>query len=313
LKLFDFNVYFKYNQMKNLFIFCFFLFIISQTFGQDIDSLNIDSKKDTTYWDSEFSAGLNFNQAAFSGNWKAGGVNSVAFGSIVSGKANYAKGKLSWDNQLELIYGIVKNEGQQVRKSNDRIFFDSKVGYKAGGNWSYFGSINFLTQFTDGFEFGPDDQRTLISGFFSPAFLTSGIGMEYKPNKDFALRIAPFSPRFTFVTDPTIIQNVPSNYGVPEGQTVRTEWLALQLFATYNKDITDNLSIRSRYQMFANYETLAFRTIDHRLDVTLIAKITRFVDVTFTSINVYDLDMDPGIQYSQALALGILYKVNNKK
>ncbi len=299
--------------MKTLFTFSLSLFIFFNGFSQDVDSLGQELKKDTTYWDSEFSAGLNFNQAAFSGNWKAGGVNSVAFGSIVSAKANYAKANLSWDNQLELMYGIVKNEGQQVRKSNDRIFFDSKVGYKASKNWAYFGSLNFLTQFTDGFEFGPDDQRALISSFLAPAFLTSGIGMEYKPNKDFALRIAPISPRFTFVTDPSIIQNVPSNYGVPEGQSVRTEWLALQLFATFNKDITENLSIRSRYQMFANYETLAFKTIDHRLDVTLIAKITRFVDVTFTSINVYDLDMDPGIQYSQALALGILYKVNNKK
>lgn len=299
--------------MKSL-ITIFFLFIlIVQSSAQDLDSLELSLRKDTTYWNSEFSVGLNFNQAAFSGNWKAGGVNSIAFGSIATGKANYVKGKLSWDNQLELMYGIVKNEGQQVRKSNDRIFLDSKIGYKAGGNWSYFGSLNFMTQFTDGFEYGSDDQRSVISGFFSPAFLTSGFGMEYKPNKEFALRIAPISPRFTFVTDPNIIQNVPSNYGVPEGQTVRTEWLAFQLFATYDKDISENLSIRSRYQMFANYETLAFNTIDHRLDVTLIAKITRFVDVTFTSINVYDIDMDPGIQYSQALALGILYKVSNKK
>ncbi|GAB2609992.1 DUF3078 domain-containing protein [Belliella aquatica] len=299
--------------MKKLITLCFLFISLQQSFSQDLDSLNQSIQKDTTYWNSEFSVGLNFNQAAFSGNWKAGGVNSIAFGSIAAGKANYAKGKLSWDNQLELMYGIVKNEGQQVRKSNDRIFLDSKLGYKAGGNWSYFGSLNFMTQFTDGFEYGPDDQRTVISGFFSPAFLTSGFGMEYKPNKEFALRIAPISPRFTFVTDPNIIQNVPSNYGVPEGQTVRTEWLAFQLFATYDKDISENLSMKSRYQMFANYETLAFNTIDHRLDITLIAKITRFVDVTFTSINVYDLDMDPGIQYSQALALGILYKVSNKK
>lgn len=299
--------------MKNLFTLCFLFISIQQSFTQDLDSLDQSMLKDTTYWTSEFSVGLNFNQAAFSGNWKAGGVNSIAFGSIAAGKANYAKGKLSWDNQFEMIYGIVKNEGQQVRKSNDRIFFDSKVGYKAGGDWSYFGSLNFLTQFTDGFEYGPDDQRSIISGFFSPAFLTSGFGMEYKPNKEFALRIAPISPRFTFVTDPNIIQNVPSNYGVPEGQTVRTEWLAFQLYATFDKDISENLSIKSRYQMFANYETLAFNTIDHRLDLTLIAKITKFVDVTFTSINVYDLDMDPGVQYSQALALGILYKVSNKK
>ena len=115
------------------------------------------------------------------------------------------------------------------------------------------------------------------------------------------------------MTNTDIINNVPENYGVPAGQTLRTEWLAFQLFMTWNKKFNDNLTLNSRYQMFANLQSLAPRTVDHRFDLTLIAKITKYVDVTFTSINVYDIDMDPGIQFSQALALGILYKVSNKK
>ncbi|EOZ98499.1 hypothetical protein A33Q_1153 [Indibacter alkaliphilus LW1] len=302
--------------MKKLLLVCFYLGFVFSVFAQDeelIDTLEEGLEpQDTTYWDAGFSIGLNFNQAAFSGNWKAGGVNSVAFGSIATGKANYAKGKWSWDNQMEMIYGVVKNEGQEMRKSNDRIFLDSKVGYQVSDHWSYFGSLNFITQFADGFDFG-GDEPVLISGFFAPAFIMAGVGMEYKPNDNFALRIAPISPRLTVVNRPEIADNVPENYGVPIGSRVRTEWLAAQIFMTYNKDITENLSINTRYQLFANYETLAFNTIDHRLDITVIAKITEWVDVTFTSINVYDIDMDPGIQYSQALALGILYKVGNKK
>jgi len=301
--------------MKKLFTLCFLILIGHFSFAQDVEELTDaveEAATDTTYWDSEFSLGINFNQAAFSGNWKSGGVNSIALGSIVSAKANYAKDKWSWDNQFELIYGLVKNEGQDFRKSNDRIFLDSKVGRKVSQKWSYFASVNFITQFTQGFDYGPDEP-VLISSFFSPAFLTTGFGMEYKPNDEFALRLAPFSPRFTFVTDPNIINNVPENYGVPAGQTIRQEWLAFQLFMTYNKKFNDNFTLNSRYQMFANYETLAFKTIDHRLDFTLIAKITKYVDVTFTSINVYDIDMTSGIQFSQALALGLLYKVSNKK
>jgi hypothetical protein len=301
--------------MKKVFIICFTVLIGHISFAQDVEEITEavdEALADTTYWDKEFSFGANFNQAAFSGNWKAGGVNSIALGSIVSGKANYAKDKWSWDNQIELIYGLVKNEGQEFRKSNDRIFFDSKVGRKITEKWGYFASVNFITQFTQGFDYSQDDP-ILISSFFSPAFLTTGFGMEYKPNDEFALRLAPFSPRFTFVTDRTIINNVPENYGVPAGQTIRQEWLAFQLFMTYNKKFNDNFTLNSRYQMFANLETLAFKTIDHRLDFTLIAKITRYVDVTFTSINVYDIDMTSGIQFSQALALGLLYKVSNKK
>lgn len=299
--------------MKKILTICLF-FLATAVFAQNEEAVENAQEvlEEVKLWDSDLSVGLNFNQASFSGNWRSGGVNSIAFGSILTGKANYRKDKFSWDNQLEMIYGIVKNDGQGVRKSNDRIFLDSKVGYQVSDHWSYFGAVNFITQFTDGYDYS-QDERVLISGLFSPAFLTTSFGMEYKPNDEFALRISPISPRFTFVTNPAIADNVPTNYGVPIGQKVRTEWLAFQLFMTYNKQINENFAINTRYQMFANYETLAFKTIDHRLDVTMIAKMTRFIDVTFTSINVYDIDMDPGIQFSQALALGIVYKVSNKK
>lgn len=282
-------------------------------FSQDVaplDSVAGQTFADTA-WTKEFSAGLNFNQAAFSGNWKNGGINSVAFGSIIAGKANYAKDRLTWDNEMELLFGIVSNEGESSRKSNDRIFLDSKLGYKMSGNWSTYFSLNFLSQFAKGYNY-ENDSRTLISNFLAPGYLTSSLGFEYKPNQEFALRLSPFSPRFTFVTDKDLYLTVPENYGVPIGETVRTEWLALQVYATWDKNLTETLNLKSRYQLFANYETLDWKTIDHRLDITLTAKITNLINVTLTSINLYDIDQDPGVQYSQALALGILYKVSNK-
>jgi len=293
-------------------VLTFHAFSQVEELAEKLDVLSEEAMKDTTYWISEFSGGLNFNQAGFSDNWKAGGINSIAFGSIVAGKVLYKKGKFTWDNELELLYGIVKNEGQGTRKSNDRMFLDSKLGYRLSGKWATFFSANFLSQFTDGFEYEQDGTQRLISGFMSPGFLTSSLGFEYKPNNEFNLRIGPFSPRFTFVNDPDISQTVPTNYGVPIGETTRIEWLALQLFANYDKNISEKFNIKSRYMLFANYETLTWKTIDHRLDITLTAKITDFINVTMTSINLYDIDQDPGIQLSQGLALGILYKVNNK-
>ncbi len=280
--------------------------------AQDIDPEAGQVPVDTA-WTTEFSAGLNFNQAAFSGNWKSGGINSVAFGSIIAGKANYQKDRLTWDNELELLFGIVNNEGEGTRKSNDRIFLDSKLGYKMSGNWSSYFSLNFLSQFAKVYQDHENDSSTLISRFLAPGYLTSSLGFEYKPNQEFALRLSPFSPRFTFVTDRNLYLTVPENYGVPIGKTIRTEWLAMQVYATWDKNLTETLNLKSRYQLFANYETLDWKTIDHRLDITLTAKITNLINVTLTSINLYDIDQDPGVQYSQALALGILYKVNNKK
>lgn len=86
----------------------------------------------------------------------------------------------------------------------------------------------------------------------------------------------------------------------------------MQLFANLDTDLSENLNLKSRYMMFANYETLKWDTIDHRLDITITAKISDIINVTLTGRSLYDLDQDPGIQYSQGLALGILYKVDNK-
>ena len=116
-------------------------------FSQEADTVAdtaANALKDTTYWNSELSIGFNLNQASFSGNWKAGGVNSFALGSIFSGKANYAKDRLSWDNQVELIYGIVKNDDLGLRKSNDRMFI-----------FSIFYSVNWIASLCNGFYFKP--------------------------------------------------------------------------------------------------------------------------------------------------------------
>lgn len=300
--------------MKNLILtLLVFVFTINLLTAQVVAGSQEPTPVDTSYWQSEFSAGLNFNQAGFSNNWKAGGVNSVAFGSIIAGKALYQKDKFSWDNELELLFGIVRNEGEETRKSNDRIFLDTKLGYQLNKNWSSYFSVNYLSQFAEGYNYNEDGTKSLISKFMAPGYLTSSLGFEYKPNKEFFLRIGPFSPRFTFVSDNQIIANVPSNYGVPAGETVRVEWLAMQVFASLDKDLSENLNLKSRYTMFANYETLAMKNIDHRLDLTITAKISNIINVTLTGISLYDIDQDPGVQYSQGLALGILYKVGNNK
>ncbi|CAN5890485.1 hypothetical protein BH24BAC1_BH24BAC1_23530 [soil metagenome] len=273
--------------------------------------------QDTTYWNTSYSVGLNFNQAAFSQNWRAGGVNSIAIGSLFNGKANYARKNFSFDNLIDLQYGVVRNEGQSTRKTTDRILLDSKVGRRLNPRLSLYSSLNFNTQFARGYNYVTDNQgqerALLISNFLAPAFITSSWGVEYSPREYFRLRVSPFSPRITIVRDRDIAANLPQNYGVPVGQTVRYEWLAAQLFANYDRKIRENLHLKWRYLLFANYEKLLFNAIDHRMDLTVAAKITEYVNVSLAGILLYDLDQDPGIQYSQTLSLGLLLTRDNKK
>jgi hypothetical protein len=269
------------------------------------------AQTDTTYWRRSLSAGANVNQSSFSSNWKAGGINSIALGLFLNAKANYLRDRTSWDNSTELQYGLIKNAGQDMRKSLDRIFLDSKVGYKLSGHWNGFLSGNFITQFAPGYIYDTDaaGSDSLISNLMAPAFLTFAIGFEYKPEPWFSLRLSPFAPRFTFLFDDAV--GVNQRYGVPVGESIRTEWLAAMLQADLEKDIATNLNLKANYQMYANYQTLALDAIDHRLSATITAKVNRFISVNLTGILLYDLDQDPGVQYSQALGLGILYNVQN--
>jgi hypothetical protein len=293
--------------MKKLLSISLFLVTLGTASAQSTPDI---VQADTTYWLRSIEGTFAFNQASFSGNWTGGGVNSIAFTTGIFARANYAKDRWTWDNTLDLLYGIVKNQGEEGRKSNDRILLDSKVGLQAGENWNYFGSLTFLSQFANGYLF-EDGNRTLISKFANPAYLTFALGMEYKPNDEFSLRISPFSPRFTFVTDTDLYLNVPENYGVPIGDKVRYEWLAASVLADWNKQLSENLSLKARYSMFANYETLAFDAIDHRLDVILAAKVSNLISVTLNMTSLYDLDQDEKIQFSQGLGIGLVYKRGN--
>lgn len=298
--------------MSKFYLIAILIFLATYSHAQVI---RVDS---TTYWKKSFRTGLNVNQAAFSSNWKAGGVNSFGFNALLNYKASYKKNKTSWDNQFDFLYGMVNNEGQGYRKTLDRIYMETKVGHDLNEKWSLTTSINFLSQFDKGYKFQKDangvEYGTLISDVFAPAFITSAWGFEYHPVSYFKLTLSPFSPRVTIVADNNgrfDAVDLVKPYGVNVGETTRFEWLAFQLAAEFNKDIAENLNLKWRYVMFANYQTLDAKTIDHRLDIGLTAKVNKFMNVSLGGIMIYDIDQDSGVQLAQAFTLGIAYSFQN--
>lgn len=298
--------------MKNVLYALLFLLISAGLPAVAQKPTNLDSIKivpiDTVYWKRSAQIGINLNQGSFSSNWKGGGVNSIALGAFFNAKSDYMQRRFNWTSEVQLQYGVVKNEGQDSRKNIDRIFLDTKVGHRLSPVWLAFGNINFLSQFAPGYKYetlaSGGERSVLISNFFAPAFLTESIGLEYKPTTYFNLQFGLGTIRQTFVLDDGISTGEPTRYGVAPGKTVRNEF-AFQLIANYDRNITENLNLKARYLLFANYATL--NAIDHRLDVSLTAKINRFVNVNLTGIVLYDKDQDDAIQYSQGLAIGFLY------
>lgn len=275
-------------------------------FAQDLD---------TTYWKHNFNGSVNFNQAAFSQNWSGGGVNSIGLNTLINYKASYLKGIHSWDNEVDMIFGFVNNDGVGYRKSNDRLYLDTKYGRAISSKWNTFGSLNITTQFASGFKYDKDsldrEVASLVSQFMAPGYFVASWGFEYVPKPYFKLRLSPFAPRLTVVSNKELYLNVDSNYGVPIGESTRWEWLAFQLIADFDKDLNENLNLKFKYMMYANLQTLEFDKIDHRLDVILSAKVAKYLDVKIGGSLLYDFDQIDEIQLSQALSIGFAYTFKN--
>jgi hypothetical protein len=271
-------------------------------------------------WKVAFKVGVNLNQATFSENWKAGGVNSFGFNSLLNFKANYKHGRTSFDNQIDLLYGMVNNEGQGYRKTVDRIFLDTKYGYGLSEKWNLFVAASLLSQFAPGYKYEKDvnnvEHALLVSDSFAPTFITLSLGAEYKPTDYFTVRISPLAPRVTLLRNNdgryAAVDSL-RPYGVPLGQSSRFEWAAAQLQAEFNKDIAPDVNLKWRYVLFANYETLEANKVDHRIDLNITAKITKYINVSLGGIYLYDFDQDHSPQISQAFSLGVAYSVQNYK
>ncbi len=279
-------------------------------------------KVDTSYWQRSFSGGVNFNQASFS-NWSGGGVNSIAVGGVVAARALYEKGKTSWDNTADLQLGYVSQLGNS-RKAADQIMLISVLGRKIAPRWDLFVSGTFNTFFAAGYRYDklPADQTSLkVSNFFAPAQFTFASGLAYKPNDWFALRLSPIAPRVTFLADQSVrvredaitglyvFDPTQKAYGVDPGKSSRVEWLAFQLQAALNRNLSENVSINARYQIFTEYSHLD--NINHRLDLILTAKISRYLNTTFGLIALYNRDFSSELQIQQTLAIGLSYNLSS--
>lgn len=305
--------------MKHLYAvgFCIISLVLIAAPGSIAQVVKVDS---LTNWKKAFKAGLNLNQANFSSNWKAGGVNSFGFNTFLNFKANYKKDKVSWDNEIDLLYGMVNNAGQGYRKTNDRIFLDTKVGYSFTDKLNFFGAMNAQSQFAKGFKYSKDaagvEHEALVSSSFAPTFITLTLGVEYVPSDFFKLRVSPIAPRVTILAnndgryaavDPVL------PYGVRVGSDTRFEKLAFQILSEFNKDIATNINLKVRYVMFGNYENLDANLIDHRVDLNITAKVNKYINASIGGIFLYDYDQDNSPQYSQALSIGVMYTFQNFK
>lgn len=270
----------------------------------------VDSVK---VWKTGGSASVNFSQVSLS-NWVAGGKSSASGTFLVNLYGNYEKNKVSWENTLDLGYGLLKEEDNKVIKSDDKIDFSSKFGYKASGKLYYSALMNFKSQFTDGYDY-KIDERPVISRFLAPAYITMALGMDYKPNDHFSLFLSPMTGKLTMVTDETL--SAAGAFGVDPGSKSRWE-LGAYLKTTVKYELVKNVSLESKVDVFSNYLNQP-KNMDVNWDVTINMKVNSFMSAKLITNMIYDNDIKidadndgivdgPRVQFKELFGVGLNVK-----
>lgn len=291
-----------------------------------------------TSWKTGGTLGLNFSQVYLE-NWAAGGQSSISGTALVNLFANYAEGNTTWDNTLDLAYGLLRqgDEGVVI-KTDDRIDFASKYGYKASKKWYYSALVNFRTQFAPGYELvdGVPDENNLISDILAPAYTLASLGMDYKPNKKFTAFISPATYKLTIVMNDSLadvgafgVEAAEFNdlgEKIADGKNLRHE-IGGYLRLAYTTDVVENVSLQTRIDLFSNYLNNP-QNIDVNWEMLISMKINEFMSATVTTQLIYDDDIilqkkapvvndegtvidsgrGPGVQFKEVLAIGFNYK-----
>jgi hypothetical protein len=318
--------------MKNITIFSIFLCFSVTLSAQVVEvekSLREEVKTDSVLrWTHGGVFNFGLSQTSFS-NWAAGGQNSIAGNSLFSVFANYKSPRSAWDNQLDISYGIMKQEDtERAQKTDDKIDLVSKYGYKAGKDFYYAVLASFKTQSMPGYKSPLDSIKT--SDFLAPAYFLVAAGMDYKPNNKITVFMAPVTLKTTIVNSTFLADQ--GAYGVEPafiddagilvpGKKKRTEFGGyLRVF--YKDQYFKNIDIQSKLDLFSNYLNNP-GNIDVNWEVLLAFKVTKYISTTISTQLIYDddiitnIDKDkdgvfeesgPRIQFKEIISVGFSYK-----
>lgn len=271
--------------------------LIAQT-----DSLSIKDEKYKVIspeWIQKNKVGIDLSEVTFV-NWNAGGSNSISALLGLESSANYIDKYFFWNNNVELRYGLNKQQGKEIQKTDDLIEITSNLGYRPDSlsNWFYSSRLNFKTQIANGYKY-PETAKPL-SRFMAPGYLFFGGGIEYgKQIEKLSFYFSPVTLKTTFVLDDDlanagsfgVISAVLDEEGnvIVEGEKVRTE-VGILMTNSYEKEIAENITVKNLISFYTDYIN-NFGNFDVDWQVNFDFKVNSFVRATLESHLKYDDDV----------------------
>ncbi|WP_406683299.1 DUF3078 domain-containing protein [Seonamhaeicola sp. MEBiC1930] len=266
------------------------------------DSLYLKEKPkkyDGPQWTNKNKATIDISEVAFV-NWNSGGANSISGLLGIQSSRNYTDKYFSWRNNLNMRYGLNKQQSRELRKTDDLIELNSNLGYKPDSlsNWYYSARLNFRTQFANGFKYPNKDVP--ISRLMAPGYLFFGGGMEYGKRIDkLSVYFSPLTLKATFVLDEDLANA--GAFGVDPavfdedgdvlipGEKFRRE-LGILITNSYEMEVAENINMQHQVSLYTDYiNNFGNVDLDWRLDFDF--KVNSFVRATLGSHIRYDDDV----------------------
>ena len=315
-----------YNSICMRVILLIFVFVLPQSINaQDkiIKTLQLESGtvtakvpvQDTSKktWKKGGLYRLNLVQGSLS-NWAAGGDDfSININTTLNLYATYKKNNFNWDNSLDLVFGFLKTTTLGSRKNDDRIDLVSKQNYSINKKTTVGTLFNFRTQFFNGYSYSAKTEKVYASGFLSPGYVLTSLGIDYKPKKELSLFVSPLTSRWVIVLNDSLASK--AAYGVDTGKNIINE---LGAFATvnYQKEIVKNVTYKSRLDMFSNYKKDPWN-IDIYMTNVLAVKIFKMLSFNWSFDVIYDDDTRifgdeknaPALQLKSIVGAGFQLKI----
>ncbi|AWK04156.1 hypothetical protein HYN56_07885 [Flavobacterium crocinum] len=320
----------------------FLLLSVSSSFAQIIQTTLSPNQapKPPSNWSKKNQLGFDISEIAFV-NWSAGGTSSIS--GLFKGEfgRTYAKKNHKWVNELIVKYGLNKQDGTELRKTDDALQFNSTYGFRkdTASNWYYSSKLNFNTQFTNGYNYPNRD--VAISKPFAPAYIFLGAGAENANKaKNRVFYFSPITLKTTLVLDQYLANQ--GSFGVKkavyaadpldptqqilieEGQKVKAEFGIL--FTGYMKnEIYKNVFYENRLSLYTDYLN-KFGNVDIDYDTRLDLVVNAYVKANIGVHLIYDDDIKtkkdvvdpstgtktqvndgPRMQLRQVLGVGLVY------
>ncbi|MFT5749694.1 MAG: hypothetical protein ACI93S_000955, partial [Ancylomarina sp.] len=222
---------------------------------------------------------LDFNQGHVSKGWAEGGESSISALSGIKSFANYKKNKTSWENTVDLQYGLLKSGEDEFRKNQDKLEVNTKFGQLAFGKWYYTSMFNLKTQFVNGYKYSDNEERKLISNFFAPAYILGSVGLDYKPKTDFSILLSPFTAKYTIVSDTANIDQ--TAFGIDADEKVKKE-VGAYIKLLHKWKITKDISMENKLEFYSSYSNKP-KNIDVDWQFILNLPINQYLTTTIST------------------------------